>query len=255
MTKHPNPRTGRRGSRACTALLTLLACSTAAQAGITIRGTRVVFAGPDNEVTVQLDNDGQRPELVQVWLDSGHAAQASNGDNAFFMLAPALFRVEPGKGQMVRILRSRQPLPTDRESLFWLNVREVPHKARASDAASGALRFVFSTRIKLMYRPPGLPGSAQQAPAQLQWALATGQDGKPALQATNPTAYVVNLGGVDLQAGGATFEAGSGHVGPGETATFPVRGFQGRPPAGGRVVFNSLNDAGAAMTHEADISP
>lgn len=234
--------------------LSLAALCATAQADIVVRGTRVIFPGMEREVTVQLDNAGPRPELVQVWLDQGQRSGPASDSEALFVVAPALFRVEPGRGQTLRILRSRQPLPTDRETLFWLNILEVPHKPKAEDAP-GALRFVFSTRIKLMYRPPGLPGHAKEAPARLQWALARDSNGQPTLQATNPTTYVVNLGGVDLRIGTRTFEAGYGHVLPGETATFPVQGTGVNPLGAGAVLFSSLDDWGAPSRHEAPVLP
>ncbi|WP_234640152.1 hypothetical protein [Delftia tsuruhatensis] len=74
-------------------------------------------------------------------------------------------------------------------------------------------------------------------------------------QATNPTPYVVNLGGVDLKAGGSVFEAGAGHVLPGGSAAFPVQGVDGRALAAGTVIFHSLNDWGASARHEAPLAP
>lgn len=85
--------------------------------------------------------------------------------------------------------------------------------------------------------------------------LARDSNGQPALQATNPTTCVVNLGGVDLKAGGTVFEAGAGHVLPGGSATFPLQGADGRALAAGTVVFHSLNDWGASTRHEAPLAP
>ncbi len=232
----------------------LLALCTAAQAGIVLQGTRVIFPATAPDVTVELGNTGRQPELVQVWLDQGHGAEPPDAANAPLGVSPALFRVDPGQRQLLRIMRLHQPLPTDRESLFWLNILEIPRKADAQDTP-GALRFVFSTRIKLMYRPPGLPGSAQDAPARLQWSMRAGEDGRPVLEATNPTPYVVNLGAVDLKTGSTIFEAGAGHVLPGGSAAFPMLGADGRALATGTVIFHSLNDWGASTRHEASLAP
>lgn len=242
-------------------LLAALSCAST-QAGITLAGTRIVFAGEHHEAFISLHNRGTLPGLVQLWLD-GPEPQAAGGPaeaplKASFVPTPSLFRVEPGQAQRVRIHYTGAPLPADRESLFWLNVQEIPPKAQPAPPGAqpqGRLHVATRTRIKLMYRPPGLPGSAQLAPAQLRWTLATGPDGTPVLQAANPTAYVVNLGRVDLKAGDATFEAGSGHVLPGQTALFSVQGTQGQTLAWRKVVFGSLNDWGASTPHEADLAP
>lgn len=76
---------------------------------------------------------------------------------------------------------------------MWRNVLEVPHKPKTEDAP-GVLHIVFSSRIKRMYRLPGLPGHAQEAHARRQWTLARDSNGQPALQAPHPTTYGVNLG-------------------------------------------------------------
>lgn len=226
-----------------------------AQAGVIIHGTRVIFAAPEREATVQLSNQGKSPILVQSWLDKGEDNESPVAIDVPFVLSPTLFRLEPGDGQALRILYTGEPLPADKESLFWLNVLEVPPKVENSEDNSGSLRFVFRTRIKLMYRPPGLPGSALQAGGQLQWSLANDGPEGPMLRAANPTPYVVNLSYVDLKAGGETFKAGSGHVLPGETAVFAVEEAAGRSLAGGLVTYDSLNDWGGAESHEAALAP
>lgn len=226
-----------------------------AQASVIIHGTRVIFAAQDKEATVQLSNQGKSPTLVQSWLDKGEDNESPGNIDVPFVLSPTLFRLEPDEGQALRILYTGEPLPADKESLFWLNVLEVPPKAEDSEDSSGSLRFVFRTRIKLMYRPQGLPGSALQAGGQLQWSLATDDPSRPMLRAANPTPYVVNLGYVDLKAAGQTFKAGSGYVLPGETALFAVEEANGRSLAGGLVIYDSLNDWGGAESHEAALAP
>lgn len=232
-----------------------MALGWAAQASIVLQGTRIVFSGEAKEATIQLNNEGQVPALVQAWLDRGQAQASPSNIDVPFVMTPTLFRVEPGKGQTLRIMHSGDPLPADKESLFWLNVLDAPPKAQARDDDAGTLRFVFRSRIKLMYRPPGLPGNPLEAPRQLQWALVTDGATGPVLKASNPSAYVVNLGRIDLQVGDQTFEAGSGHVLPGESATFPVRNAAGHALQGGTVVYSSLNDWGSSQDHDAALRP
>jgi chaperone protein EcpD len=47
----------------------LLASS--AHAGVIIYGTRVIYPADQQEVVVRLENKGNRPALVQTWLDTG----------------------------------------------------------------------------------------------------------------------------------------------------------------------------------------
>lgn len=46
-------------------------CTFQVQAGLVINGTRVIYPGDEKEITVQVSNKGQRPVLVQSWLDTG----------------------------------------------------------------------------------------------------------------------------------------------------------------------------------------
>lgn len=216
-----------------------------AQASVVIASTRVIYPAQEREVTIKLSNDGRTPALVQAWLDNGNIAEAPETLKVPFVLTPAIFRLDPAKGQTLRLIHTKEPIAQDKESLFWLNVLEVPPKPQAGEDAN-RLQIAFRTRIKVMYRPQGLPGQADEAPAQLSWELAPAATGKGyALKASNPTAYIVNLGKVSLQSGGRSFDAGAGFVMPGESALFPVPGMASAPASGATIRFLSINDWGA----------
>ncbi|WP_373453162.1 MULTISPECIES: fimbrial biogenesis chaperone [Burkholderia] len=233
-------------------LMSMLFCASV-QASVTLSGTRVIFAGSEKEVTVQLTNDGNLPALVQVWIDKGDERASPDSIDVPFVITPTVFRVEPGKGQTLRVIHSGEPLPADKESLFWLNVLDVPPKASTSDDLN-RLQFAFRTRVKLMYRPDGLRGNSLDAPGKLKWTLATDSEQRTVLNATNETAYVVNLSGIALKSSGKTFEAELGYVRPGETATFPLKGVARAELDGGTVLYSSVDDWGSNHGHEAQVS-
>ncbi|WP_420994758.1 fimbrial biogenesis chaperone [Cupriavidus sp. 30B13] len=223
-----------------------------AQASVVIAGTRVIFPAQEREVTVKLTNDGKTPALVQSWLDRGNADEAPENIDVPFTLTPSMFRLEAGKGQTLRLIYSKEPLPQDKESLFWLNVLEVPPKATQADA--NHLQLAFRTRIKVMFRPQGLQGSVEEAPRQLAWKIVPGAGGKGyALQAHNPSAYVVNLGGIKLKSGGRTLDAGAGYVLPGASQSFPVAGLDSAPAAA-EVDYSSIDDWGGTAPGHAPAS-
>ncbi|KVD47578.1 pilus assembly protein [Burkholderia sp. ABCPW 11] len=233
-------------------LMSMLLCMSA-NASVTLSGTRIVFDAGDKEVTIRLTNDGKLPALVQTWLDKGDVKASPDSIDVPFVITPSIFRIEAGKGQTLRIIHTGEPLPADKESLFWLNVLDVPPKASGSDTQNH-LQLAFRTRVKLMYRPHDLPGNASDAPAQLKWAIAADAEHRAVLRATNPTAYVVNLSGVALRANNKTFEAGVGYVRPGETATFPINGATGSDITAGTVVYSSMDDWGASHANQATVS-
>lgn len=223
----------------------LAMCASQADASVVIAGTRVIFPGQDQEVTVQLNNEGQRPALVQAWLDEGDAAAPPETINVPFALTPAMFRLDPGNGQALRMLHTGASLPKDRESLYWLNVLEVPPKS--TDDAN-RLQLALRTRIKVMYRPAGLPGKVVDAPAAVRWELQAQDGGKGyALKASNPTPYYVNYGSVSFSTREGTLSAGAGHVAPGKSQLFPLEAANATGMPVGEVQYSAINDWGGAM--------
>ena len=105
-----------------------------ALAGVVVNGTRVIYPAQAREVTVQVDNVGDSPALVQAWIDSGDANQTADTSDAPFVLTPPIARVEPGRSQALRVIFSGAQLPTDRESVFWLNVLDVPPSPDNADS-------------------------------------------------------------------------------------------------------------------------
>lgn len=219
-----------------------------AQASVVIEATRVIFPAQEREVTIKLTNDGKTPALVQTWLDKGEANASPDSIDVPFVLAPSVFRLDPGRGQTLRLIYSKEPLAQDKETMFWLNVLEVPPKAQTS-ADSNKLQLAFRSRIKVMFRPQGLEGKPDEAPGKVSWAVVPGESGKGyALKANNPTPYVVSFGQVNLKAGGKTYDAGSNYVSPGDTRLFPIADLQASPGSGAQVEYTSINDYGSGVT-------
>jgi len=232
------------------ALVASLCVVLPATAGVVIQGTRVVYPSQDKEVTVKLSNEGAKPALVQFWLDDGDDKSTPETARVPFTSTPPIFRLEPGKGQAVRVMYTGQTLPADRETLYWVNVLEVPPKA--SDAeASNRLQFAFRTRIKLFYRPKGLDGNVADAPGKLAWRW-SGSTSAPSLVVNNPTPYYVNFASVSVKAGSKSYvvEEG-GMVAPHGEATFTPKGLTSRDAK--EVSFQWITDYGAVKDSTAPI--
>lgn len=228
------------------AALLLSLCAFAAHASVVLNGTRVIYPEAEPEVTLRLTNEGDAPALVQAWIDDGDAAATPEQSHTPFTLAPPLFRLDPGNGQTLRIIHLQQPLPHDRESLFWLNVLEVPPMASGNGEAQNSLQFAFRSRIKLMFRPKGLPGDANRAPREVTWRFVRKEDGSGALAVTNPTPYHITFTRIEAAAyrnDVATM------VAPRETIELPMGDTPippGTPGTPAEVRYTTLNDFGAA---------
>ncbi|MDR2227367.1 MAG: fimbria/pilus periplasmic chaperone, partial [Providencia sp.] len=165
-------------------MLTLFSFSSSAS--VVISGTRVIYPEKEREVTVKLSNEGRSPVLVQSWLDRGDVDSKPENINVPFLLTPPINRINPEKSQTLRISYSGGDLPSDRESVYWLNVLEIPQTK--SDAAQNRLQVAFRSRIKFFYRPEGLKGNATEAAKGLSWSARNGH-----LLVNNQSPFYVSL--------------------------------------------------------------
>jgi len=232
----------------------MLACClmTSAHAGIVLSGTRVVYPASSKEVDVRVTNEGTEPELIQAWIDDGHADANPQNIQVPFTLMPPIFRLDPKKGQTVRVAYTHEAVPQDRESVYWLNALEIPPKAKNADG-SNALQLAYRTRIKLFFRPDGLKGSPADSPGAVKWSVVPGAKGGYALHADNPTPFSVSYDSLKVTAGGQTLDAGQGMVQPMTSADFPLAKVKQRPTGPMQVDYEWINDYGAATQGKATV--
>lgn len=207
-------------------------------ASVVIGGTRVIYPSDAKEVSVKVSNGGSSPVLLQSWIDNGDANAKPSAIKVPFVLTPPMNRVEPGKGQTLRISHTGGALPMDKESVFWLNVLEVPAKNQAN-STENRLQMAFRSRIKLFYRPAGLEGNANDAAKALTWSSQGNR-----VQTTNPTPYYVSL--VNLSVNGKKLDHAM--VAPRSTMTLDLAG-----NAGNKISGSFVNDYGAVNALEAVI--
>ena len=186
------------------ALLLFAATSGTAQAGVVLLGTRVVYPGQAKEKTLQMTNRGDKPAVVQSWIDDDQPNVDPHQIHVPFVLTPALSRLDPNQGQALRlhyVPDPAKPLPDDRESVFYLNVLEIPPKPENADSRN-LLQLAVRNRIKLFYRPANL-SKPDDAANSATWSLR--QDaGNSVIEVHNPSAYYLSLNKVALSNGAET---------------------------------------------------
>ncbi|EKG0290620.1 fimbria/pilus periplasmic chaperone [Escherichia albertii NBRC 107761 = DSM 17582] len=126
-----------------------------AHAGIVIYGTRIIYPAENKEVMVQLMNQGSRSSLVQAWIDDGDTSLPPEKIRVPFMLTPPVAKVGANSGQQIKIRIMPNRLPTNKESIFYLNILDIPPNS-PEDEGKKALKFAMQNRIKLFYRPVGV---------------------------------------------------------------------------------------------------
>ena len=164
------------------ALLTPLACHSAIQPD----RTRIVFNSNEKASSLKLENQSKKfPYLAYSWIEN----EQGQKDDRYFSALPPIQRLEPGTQTQVRIVKQASvgALPSDRETLFSFNVREVPP---APENSSGAVvQLAVQSRLKLFWRPEALtktPG------VNIEERLTASQVAHTLLL-NNPTGYYVTL--------------------------------------------------------------
>lgn len=216
------------------ALVVTITGISAANAGIIIGGTRVVFDGSKKEASISVSNPDSTPYLIQSWIETLNGG----AEKAPFIITPPLYRLDKDQQNVERIIMARA-LSQDKESLFWLNIKAIPSAPKKDNT----LQIAVKTRIKLIYRPAALKeNSPEEMADQLSW-----RQSSDTLQVTNPTPYVMNFNGITVA--GRKLEDVS-YVLPGATMQFKLPG----GISGGPLTFTLINDyGGPGEVHTASI--
>lgn len=127
------------------------------QATIVPLKDRLLFSQMDKEQRLLIvNNERHGPVLLQSWIDNGSAENIEKEKNYPFVVIPAVARMAPGKIINLRIMPTPKlhDLPVDRESVFWINLFEIPGIKKSHEAENASQMEVgLNTQIKIIYRP------------------------------------------------------------------------------------------------------
>ena len=196
----------------------VLQCGTAL-AGINLIGTRIIYPASAKFVDITAENAGKQFAQMLAWVDEGDINSTPDTATAPFLLAPAVKVIGPGRKQILRISYNGGPLPSDRETIYYLNVTEIPPRS-AGSSTELTLQFSVRSRIKIFMRPLGLQGAPTAAAKNVSWEL-DAADGAVVIRATNPSPYFVSMASVKLMRGDAMLaDLDRGMVPPWGTSEF-----------------------------------
>jgi chaperone protein EcpD len=192
---------------------------TGAQAEVIIETTRIIYPEVKREVTFKVVNVSKdKPALVQMWLDDGNASATPEEAVTPFNLTPPVAKLKADGSQVVRLTFTGEPLPSDRESVFWFNMLELPQKSNAENK----LTFAIRTRIKVFFRPKQLKGEQAEFMDQVTWKVVQ-KDGKWMAEATNPSPYHMSFFSLNFgNEGKFDLSIDGGMVPPKGTASFLI---------------------------------
>ncbi|MEL4293583.1 molecular chaperone [Shewanella xiamenensis] len=133
-------------------LISLLIIVFPSSASVVMTNTRVIYPSDAKERSVQLRNNDNFPNVVQVWTDINNSESTPENADGPFLALPAIFRIEPNRGQLFRLIYSGDNLPKDRESLFYLNFLQIPPISK-DNAGENQMLVMLKNRVKIFYRP------------------------------------------------------------------------------------------------------
>ncbi|HAX9584597.1 TPA: fimbrial chaperone [Escherichia coli] len=155
-----------------------LVMSSQAMAAFVLNGTRFIYEEGKKNTSFEVTNQSTETYGGQVWIDNTNQSNSQ----VYMVPAPPFFKVAPKEKQIVRIMKTDSTLPTNRESLFWLNVQEIPPKPKNTEG--GSLAVAINTKVKLIYRPKSLVEGRKGAEKAMQIVYRNGET-----YLSNPTPY------------------------------------------------------------------
>lgn len=195
--------------------------------GIALGATRVIYPAEANQVSLSIINSDEKNRfLIQSWVENKDGNKITD-----FLATPPLFVVKPKGENTLRLMYVGAPLPTDRESVYWINVKAIPAVNKQSLEDKNALQLAVLSRIKLFVRPASLPMGPDSAPDTLHF-----QRMGNTLTIANPSPYFITL--VNLQSGNQKLPNTMVSPKSSTSLTLPDR-------ESGAVSFQTINDYGA----------
>lgn len=96
-----------------------------------------------------MQNSGDNTSyLIQSWVDDSKTEKEPG-----FCYPPPLFMLPTRKEASLRIMfLGKTNLPTDRETLYWMNVKAIP-PTDEKNTQKNTLQLALQNKIKLFYRP------------------------------------------------------------------------------------------------------
>ncbi|ARU95416.1 fimbrial biogenesis chaperone [Tatumella citrea] len=206
------------------ALLQLFSVSSFA--AIQLEATRVIYNSNSSSASLSLNNGSDQNYMLQSWLENEN--RSSNAAIPMQVIPP-IMRIDAGKEATLRFIYSGHGLPTNRESLFWINLQEIPPSAKDTNT----LQIAVHSRLKLFYRPQGLNTTLDKEVQKLVWR----QTGNK-LSVTNNGPMYVSLNRLHLARGKDIY---LDMVAPDSTEQFTL---PANTQVGSAVSFSYVNDFG-----------
>ena len=153
-----------------------------ASAALALDATRYIYSGNTAFVSAMVNNESDNTYGGQVWVDN----IVETDTRPTFVATPSFFKIK-GKGRQVfRIMKMSDHMPKDKESIYWVNLQEIPPAQEGS-----GLTMAIRMQVKLIYRPEAIVKDRPGAEANMTIKHLPGQQ-----LLVNSTPYIFAIGEV-----------------------------------------------------------
>ncbi|WP_277621540.1 fimbria/pilus periplasmic chaperone [Pseudomonas chlororaphis] len=168
-------------SLAALLLAAFLGPVSSAHAALAMDATRYIFPGDKDSVAITVTNESKKTYGGQAWVDN----IVEKDTRPTFVVTPSFFKLKGQGKQVLRIIQAND-LPQDHESVYWLNLQDIPPALEGS-----GLALALRTRVKLFYRPAALLKNRKGAEAGMRVETVPG-----AMALVNSTPYIFVISAV-----------------------------------------------------------
>lgn len=151
-------------------------------AALTLDTTRFIYEGDKQFISAMVNNTSDKEYGGQVWLDN----IVEKDTRPTFIATPSFFRVKEGGRQVFRVMKVSDHMPNDKESIYWLNLQEIPPAQ-----SGGGLSMAIRTKVKLIYRPANMVNGRSGAEKNMTVEYLPGEQ-----WLVNTTGYIFTIGEV-----------------------------------------------------------
>lgn len=132
--------------------------SLASHAALSVDQSRYVFEGDKEAISIVVDNAAKKTYGGQTWIENIREKDTRPS----FVVTPPFFKVAGEGKQVLRVIKALEKMPEDKESIYWVNLQEIPPASK-----DGGLSIALRTKVKLLYRPAGLMAGRKNAESGL----------------------------------------------------------------------------------------
>lgn len=212
-----------------------------AHAGLMIHGTRFIFPASEKNISIQLTNEGNTPLLAEAWIAESQDKSAPEDQKVPFILTPPMARMEAKAGQLLRVTKMPASLPNDKESLFWLNVLEIPPR---NTKLKNQLQIAIHSQMKIIYRPVAVPDDIESAVKKLVWHVTP-----QGVKVKNSTPHVISLTGLELNGRELMEKKSQSTLMPGDEVVYKASNVAKAK----EITVYSVNDAGGELIVKSEL--